>query len=207
LRGGAFRGEEDGTGASERRRRLVSAGALPVALSGNLQSTIRNLQSTTASSVIVVSLRFRSPLLACKHSKALLLQAYDVDTGDTAPEAQATCLIRTPRAGRPRSRGNPTGIHAKAWFKTCGLRLTVWRGSVEGPGPSTPSPVVPCRGELSRGFEPCLRRWFTPPTAPVHQSTARRYPSPPAPGPAWSCPRPRRAAAQSRAARSRCAGR
>jgi len=27
-----------------------------------------------------------------------------------------------------------------AWFETCGLRLTVWRGGVEGPGHSTPPP-------------------------------------------------------------------
>jgi len=44
----------------------------------------------------------------------------------------------------------------KACFKTCGWRLTVWRGGVEGPGPSTTSPVIPYRGKLSRAFETCL---------------------------------------------------
>ena len=44
----------------------------------------------------------------------------------------------------------------KACFKTCGWRLTVWRGGVEGPGPSTTSPVIPYRGKRSRAFETCL---------------------------------------------------
>jgi len=36
------------------------------------------------------------------------------------------------------------------------LRLTVWRGGVEGPGPATATPVAPCRGERSRAFDICL---------------------------------------------------